>query len=261
MHPVKELHYFDTLYSVRNESVLKKWARSQLALLPDSKSDFRKIPAYDRVKRCEVRSLHLLANRSVSNIEYLDLYRPCIRTSKLLGEITPEYMILPEIGVQHLCRTVGNHAKIILIARHPVQRFISSVKLLAAHNRNVTKSPDAFSDEVLRVSIEMPNWMLVQDRLNDYRAALDLYRSYFPDVLLIAFDDLVKDTGTIHKQLETFLSVPVNKSRYDLIIKSKVNNGGRTPQVKPDVMARLERRFGGSIDYLNETFGVGHCAM
>ena len=177
MHPVKELHYFDTLFKVRHRRALQKYVDGQLAALSPGilkKFEAKRLPPEEH---CRIRALTLLSKRPTDAFDYLDLYRPCIRNNAYLGEVTPEYMILPEAGVSAMSDSLGRSTKIILLARNPVQRFLSAVKLLAAHNAKVG-SAQRFGDEVERIVAEMPAFMAQQDQLSRYSAALELYKKY-----------------------------------------------------------------------------------
>ena len=98
-------------------------------------------------EHCRIRALTLLSKRPPGALDYFDLYRPCIANNPYLGEVTPEYMILPEAGVSAMSNSLGRSTKIILLATNPVQRFLSAVKLLAAHNAKVG-SAQRFGEEV-----------------------------------------------------------------------------------------------------------------
>lgn len=258
MHPVKELHYFDTLFSVRSEVALKKYARAELQR--STRWNLNVWMDSNQAKRheCLVRTLKLLATRSVTSFDYIDLYRPCISENPILGEITPEYMILPEQGVQNLSENVGKDAKIILIARHPVMRFISSVKLLAAHNDAIKIDAD-FGVEISRIQREMPAWVEVQSDLSDYESALYKYRAHFDNVLFLSYDNLIGYPDKTHAELEQFLTVSIDKARYKKILKKKINSLGNTQPVPAATVSLLSKKFEKSIDFLHANFGKGNC--
>jgi hypothetical protein len=260
MHPVKELHYFDTLFSVRNEGALRKYTSSQLASKSMRTKAFVDFFGKTRRERCELRALKMLNTRPVSSIKYMDLFSPCLRQSGQLGEVTPEYMILPEAGVRRMSEEIGMDARIILLCRHPVQRFISAVKLLKAHNSRI-HSGESFSHDIAFVLQNMPKWIKVQEQLNDYQSALSKYQRYFPNVLCLSYDDFVTDVDKTHSQLEGFLDTQLVKMKYKQLLKRKINIVGKTDPVSQEVIEALEERFRSSISFLDERFGADACRL
>ena len=93
MHPVKELHYYDTFFNVRHENYLKDFSENQLKNLKGTKPKSKR-------DQCLIRTNEILYKTPISEVNYQDLYRPCIMDNEYLCEITPEYMILPNDGIK-----------------------------------------------------------------------------------------------------------------------------------------------------------------
>jgi hypothetical protein len=261
MHPVKELHYYDTLFKIRHENLLKRYSRSQLDIELDRLVNAETYEYIDKRYKCYIRTNKLLSTKSVLHLNYIDLYRPYIMEHDFLGEITPEYMILPEKGVKRLRQDTGKETKIILLARNPVNRFISAVKLLNTYNRNniVLKKiwlSFGLEKEVLKALKTMPAWIEHQTKLNDYESSLAVYRKYFSAVLFISYDDLVTHPEKIHGKLEGFLSIQIDKKQYELMLRNKINSTGLTGYISKRTMAKLTKLFKFSQEYLDRTFGI-----
>ncbi len=260
MHPLKELHYFDTMYSVRQEAVLRKYSQQQLAKENQTSLKPLIFQCISKRYRCFFRTLNLLSIHSVSSLNYPNLYYPYTDAKRLLGEITPEYMILPETGIQNMAEVIGSDAKIILIARNPTKRFISSVKLLKANNRE-TVPREIFEQALLKTMETMPGWMIVQDRLNDYESALSSYHKHFDNVLFLSYDNITQDIDETHSVLEGFLDQRVNKKRYQSLLGMRVNAIAETAPVSDQVVQSLNDRYKESIRFLEEYFGAGNCIL
>lgn len=243
MHPVKELHYFDTLYDVRHQDVLTKYSKAQLdrefeRLIKSKEHGYISNKKY----KCFLRTNKLLHENKVEDIDYKDLFRPCLMGNKMIGEITPEYMILPEEGVKYMAEIIGADAPIILITRDPVERFISAFKLLKVYGKeNVNMSN--FAKEILSVFDELPTWVEQQRLLSNYELAYNNYSKVFDNVTMISYDDLVNDADLVCSKLEIALGTEVNRDRYSLMLGKKVNQIGETSSIEEHTKKELARRL------------------
>lgn len=244
MHPVKELHYFDTLYKIRNQEVLTTYSQRQLGreldrLIKVDKHDYINNKKY----KCFVRTNKLLASRKVEDVDYLDLYRPCLMGNSAVGEITPEYMILPEEGVEFMANMLGKHTPIILITREPIDRFISAFKLLKAYgNEKVDMSN--FEEDIVNIFDSMPTWVEQQKQLNNYQVAYDKYSKFFNNVLMISYNELVSDIENTHGKLEKTLGVSVDIVGYRKVLGKKVNQISETGKLSEQTLKLLQEKLG-----------------
>lgn len=243
MHPVKELHYFDTLYNVRHPSILTKYSQRQLnrelerLIKADNHSYIN-----DKQYKCYLRTNKILANNIITDVDYLDLYRPCILGSRVVGEITPEYMILPDEGVKLMAEMLGDDTPIILITRNPVDRFISAFKLLKLYGSdNVDMSN--FERDLNSVFDEMPDWIKQQKKLNDYQSAILLYSKYFNNVICLSYEELVNDADKVISVLEDKLSVNIDKDKCKKILGVKVNQIGDTSSISQETYEFVARQL------------------
>lgn len=231
MHPVKELHYFDTLYDVRKQRILTEFSARQLERLENK-------PAVTKPQKCNLRANRMLTNRRVQNIDYVDLYRPCLLGNNVVGEVTPEYMILPEEGIKYMRDTIGADAKIILLTRDPLERFLSSFKLLKAYSE-ATPDFSNFERELLNCFDTMPTWIEQQRELNNYEAAADLYKKYFSNFLTMKFEDFIRVDEPLIGNLESFLEVEIKRGPLQNVASRKVNTITAAPGVTPETKERV----------------------
>jgi hypothetical protein len=257
MNPVKELHYFDTMFGVRNENVLRNFSRNQLEREIDRLIKANEYPFLNKRYKNSLRANFLLATKKVQDINYLDLFRPVANHHKILGEITPEYMILPPEGICKMREVVGDHAKIILLARNPVRRFISAFKLLMYGLPNSGQL--VFEDEMLKILEAGGEWLRVQDALNDYETALNNYQKEFPQVLMLSHDALFGAVEETAEKLSAFLETEISLPIFQNIVGTKINALDETKNLSESTLAILENRYLENQNYLDQFFGNGCC--
>lgn len=243
MHPVKELHYYDTLYGVRHPDILKEYSQRQIDRELNRLISATNYGYMDKRYKCYIRTNKILANKKIEDVDYLDLYRPCIAENEMLGEITPEYMILPEDGVKKMAEDLGRDTKIILIKRDPVDRFISAYKLLKMY-RGGKYDKEKVSEGILEVLETMPEWVAQQAKLNDYDSAIENYNRNFDDVLLLHYESIVGSPQGVASILEGFLDTPVDHASLSSLIKTRVNSIGDTGEVSDEVKGLVKERLG-----------------
>ncbi len=258
MNPVKELHYFDTLFGVRNENVLRHFSVNQLNREVEQIVKAKNFGFITKRYKNELRANFLLATKKVENIKYLELFRPCIQGNELLGEITPEYMILPDKGICKMREVVGEDAKIILLARNPAKRFVSAFKLL------MLGIPDAdmavFEEQMLATLNNGGEWLRVQDAFNDYETALGNYQRHFKSVLMLSYDGVFGAVEETAEKLSDFLEVELALPQYKKIVDTKINALDETRDLSKSTLSLLEARYSKNQAYLDKIFGDGFCA-
>jgi hypothetical protein len=258
MNPVKELHYFDTLFNVRSPGVLHKFSVNQLDRDIDRIFKANDFAFLDKRYKNSLRTNFLLSTKKVQHLNYIDLFRPCVHDHKLLGEITPEYMILPQKGIQKMRETIGEDAKILLLARNPVKRFISAFKLLMHGIPDSDKS--LFEEKMLSMLNNGGEWLRVQDAFNDYETALINYQQEFDQVLMISFDELFSDVEKTAEKLSEFLEINLSVDAYKSIVATKINSLDETKTLSKDTISLLEVRYAEKQTYLDSVFGNNICA-
>jgi hypothetical protein len=255
MHPLKELHYFDTLHGIRTPEALREFSRKQLQREVDricAADEFRFI---DKRFKNYLRSNFVLYSKNLADIDYLDLFRPCLQGHDTLGEITPEYMALPEAGVADMARVVGRDARIILVARNPVARVISSFKLLNVYN-SIKLDPVQAEARFVDLIASDSSWIRAQDRLNGYQGALELYSRHFESVLLLRYDDFSEHPERLHAELSAFLGVTIAQDRFAAVLGHRKNELGASLAYSAATLELLGRRYREQSDFLAQRFGT-----
>lgn len=115
----------------------------------------------------------------------------------VVGDITPQYCLLPDAGIAHMQR-LAPQAKIILLMRDPVERAISGSKM------KLSTSGVALSDEVLlqRASHRF------QLRMSRYSRMLERFEAAFPGRVFTGFlDDIASRPQQVLQDLCGFLGL------------------------------------------------------
>jgi hypothetical protein len=126
MPPVKELHYFDHLFVPEN----RRWTEGHI------KRSVRQSIKWHCTRLEEINLGHIgyMASLADARIFTEVWYRHCfdrpVAKGKVLGDITPEYCMIPEAGIQYLVKLLGP-VKIIYIVRNPFERALSQVRMNA----------------------------------------------------------------------------------------------------------------------------------
>src|SRR3546814_19238519 len=100
MHPIKDLHYFDTLYGIRPPSALTEFSLRQIMREIDALIASKSSKVLGKREKCYLRANQILATTPIEKIEYLDLFRPGLMGKALIVEVTPEYMLLEDSAIE-----------------------------------------------------------------------------------------------------------------------------------------------------------------
>lgn len=242
MHPLKELHYFDTLHGYRPGEALKKYSLSQLSREINRIVEARSFEFMNDRYRCYIRSNRLLAWTEVEHIEYHDLFRPFLSRYRLLGEITPEYMLLNEDAILKMREIIGADAGIVLICRNPVDRLLSAAKLFNVYNNLNMDSPTA--NQWLRQQLDQHSpWIQAQDAYNDYASASERYARHFRHFVAIAYETLIADPLTAARQLADGLAIRIDANRFAEGVHRVVNDLGDGVTWSEETQTALSLRY------------------
>jgi hypothetical protein len=120
MPPIKEIHYFD-----RNLRTARPSAGNRFDTALKQADTTRDREFIEKAR-------HLFADAQISPAGYADLFAS--RGSLLSGDITPGYSILPEETVATVAASFPK-AKILFLARDPVERAWSQISMWVRHGR------------------------------------------------------------------------------------------------------------------------------
>lgn len=257
MHPVKELHYFDTINGVRPQAALTDFSIRQLnreidAIVAADKYDF-----IDSTYKCMLRANKMLAFRQASDIQYSDLFRPMLMKRELLGEATPEYMLLSKDQVREMSKVVGTNAVIILLCRDPVKRLVSSAKLFNVYN-NLGMDNDELSRWLTSVIERSDSWIAAQDKYNDYEAAANNFTAFFPNFLALSFEKMISYPANAARQLEEALETRVDAEAF-IEGSAKVSNRLSEQRLEsPELINMINDRYAESRRFLQNRLGSAY---
>lgn len=249
MHPLKELHYFDTLYGYRSSQTLQDFSTQQIEreidhIVSSNDLGFVKNNKY----KCYLRTNRLLARLPIEKINYLDLFRHNLKNYQLLGEVTPEYMLFNEESIMKMRDIIGDDAGIVLICRNPVKRFLSAVKLMNSYNN--LQMNDVAANEWIECMLDSNDaWVQVQDKYNDYAAAIDLYSKKFSKFIAISYDNLIEKPISTAKEISEITNISINKKTFSQGLEKIVNNLGENHNISQKILLKIEKRY-----ELNQSF-------
>lgn len=253
MHPIKELHYFDTLYGIRSPNALIDFSLRQIMREIDSLITAKTSKVLSKREKCYLRANRILATTPIDKVEYLDLFRPCLMGRTLVGEVTPEYMLLEESAIDGMRGVIGDNAGVVLLCRNPVKRLLSAVKLMNVYNgMNLTQVQ---ADEWVRRMIEEnTSWMQAQDKYNDYEKAIVRFSAKFPHFAAVSYDEMIEDPMAVAKKLETSLDIKIDHGDFAAGTKKVANDLGDNLEISTEIVEILKERTSRQTDFLNEHF-------
>lgn len=242
MPPVKELHYFDHLFVPENRS----WTRSHIERGVD-----RAIRWHMEQKRIDRSYLTYLIALADSDIFTEQWYRKAFdrpgSKGKIIGDITPEYCMVPAAGVNYVRRLLGP-VKVIYIIREPVERALSQIRMYL--NRRSITSPTAQDWETFLENHDVFT-------RGDYERYIPQWRNAFADddTLFLPFQQLVSDPAGFLHLVERFLGVePISREAEKL--REPVH---ASPPSEPPAHVRsaFEYKLRSQRKFLQSEFGQG----
>ena len=258
MHPIKELHYFDTLFNIRPARALKDYSHHRLDRLQKKHSlidDQERISSCSKSVQCEIRANRMLANIEVEKLNYIDLFRPCVMHYKWLGEVTPEYMLMNKDQLVYLRDQLGPGICCVMVIRNPLKRFISAFKLRHAYMRpagEVTQSNEVLLEDLKSNLINKDGWLSCQVRFNEYTEAIDRFRSVFREnFLFFSLDEIVSNVEDVvgRVSMSTGLDFDLNIAKQ--VVSKKINETGVDLSLDDETLDLCSEFFETSIQAAN----------
>ena len=264
MHPLKELHYFDSLYRIRDPQALRDFTAVQLSNVVSARSlkkesDEKALPKHIQ---CYVRSNRILSTRQIESIDYQDLFRPCLQDHDWLGEITPEYMLMNAEQVHSARDVIGaERIVVVLMVRNPARRYLSAFKLGMAYMQDpavVEAQDQSVLLERFKQSLRSNDgWNHCQDLYSKYVETANLWANIFgDDFLLISLDELVGSTTTALLRIANRTDFQFDEHLVDDVMQAKVNDVGISFALDDEAQELCDRRFGKSINHLSDFMGT-----
>jgi len=157
--------------------------------------------------------------------EYFKLYNDTSE-KQLLGEISPAYLYNYIETVKNIKEYYGdsfNKIKIVMILRNPVDRLYSQYMMFKRDNLEPLNLYDATSNSVIASRMN-EDWNVFYDYIgfSKYYEQVKYYLDNFPNVKILLFEDVSKDTAHEVKMISEFIGV----EHYAVNTKTKFNKSG-----------------------------------
>lgn len=170
--------------------------------------------------------------------------------SKLRGEVTPAYSVLPPERIQFI-RWLMPDARIVFIMRNPIDRIWSNA-VYDLTRKGDKRTADALSRDELLSILDHENLIA----RSDYPRILQNWSSVYPEsqIQLLFYDQIRQDPRGLLCAVFAHLGVTqeVDWSRFPI---SERFNAGPSSTMPPDIRRMLETRYCPMIEQLYARFG------
>lgn len=225
----KELRYFATLYLGTGAP-----RAAALPILLRNAASLQKRPLLLAQLATEIR---LAAGGDEAYLRILGKLK-----GDLVGDISPQYCMLPDAGIAHMQR-LAPEAKVIFLMRDPVSRAISGGKMKAA-----AENPE-LDDARLRAHTLVP----FQIDMSRYSAILDRFERAFPGRVWTGFfDDIVERPLAVLEELCAFLGVEFRAEMFPHTAMTA--NPGKPFAVSAELKREVYGLLAGEYDRLEARF-------
>ena len=192
--PIKELNFFNALYFEKNSAYSGFWRR-ETALNRLN----RALTNNKNIDEGWLNQLIHLTREKIDSQWYKKLFSFAPK-HKLVGEITPEYAMLPIEGIKHVY-AMNPKLKVILMLRSPVNRALSHLKMI---NQN---EPSLTTDCLIEISKKSSFF-----ERGNYPKIIDNWLSIFSkeQVMISYYENITSDSDFFIEQVSSFLGVDIN---------------------------------------------------
>lgn len=239
MPPVKELHYFDHLYVPEN----RRWTAGHIRRSVKQSIKWHATHV-DEINLDHVAYMASLADQSIFTEDWYGrcFNRPAAR-GKVLGDITPEYCMVPDEGIAYLRKLLGS-VKIIYIVRDPFDRALSQVRMNAERRGlggggtdwlSLAREPDVATRGAYATYV--PRW-----------------QAAFPedDILFVPYGRIARDPAGVMRAIETLIGVKGFDGYKNL--EERIHST-RQVQLSDDALGFLREMTAGDAAFLRSHFG------
>ncbi len=227
--PYKEIHYFDEIYLDQSlaQSTLTRRERNRLSIL--TKELNKKLNGENISYSYLTFLAHLAFSEDKDDQWYLALFKEAA-SEKAIGEITPAYSALPELGVKHIKSLLGD-IKIIYILRNPVKRAWSQV-VTSRHWDTLDQQQISYQEWVEMIDAK---YSLLKGH---YTRTITTYEKYFaPDkILYLFYDDICLNPANLLQKVCEFLGIKYEAAYFNSTMISLFNSSP-----KMDIPEKVEK--------------------
>ena len=246
--PRKELRYFDAIHFHDFEKLRRQRLR-QFALRYNSyvKSVLSGADLQPNAKELEWNFRYAVVDRENYNDDwYESLFNKCDPT-KLTGEFSPNYSLLPAEGVQNMLK-VAPGAKIVLILRDPVDRLWSGSVYARRSKINGVPTDEDYKE------IEVESCKDIQMRFSNYSRVIPIFEDTFgvENVLYLFYDDIYTRPMDVLRRFSEFFELD-HKDAWYKSLREPVNEGPKVPR-NTALIAKMSERLSDELLWLEEKF-------
>jgi len=130
---------------------------------------------------------------------------------QICGEVTPEYSMLPDEGIQHLLN-LNTDCRIILLLRHPLERALSHVKMLVSRedaNRDMSREALLSATERFLGFADVWKRCRYEEIVPRWEKHVDSSRLFIG-----FFDDIRNQPASLMRDICQFLGVPFSETNF-----------------------------------------------
>ncbi|MEM9451828.1 MAG: sulfotransferase domain-containing protein, partial [Cyanobacteria bacterium P01_E01_bin.6] len=151
-------------------------------------------------------------------------------------------------------RELINNSYILLICRNPLQRTISSFRLMMEYNRQV-KTEDELNQFFLNLIKSENIWIKDQIRYSQYRKVKESYEKSFDKFLLLAYDDIISNPKYILEKISCFLDLDFMTPQMFDFFEQRINSLSMKYTPSPQVLEQLNNLLRVLSNDANELLG------
>lgn len=226
--PIKEVQYFNEIWLPHQ----RQWTSGHRDFQALDHLEWYFSKPRDEWDMRHVEYVCRITSGPISDDWYRAIFSHAPKNS-LAGELTPEYALLPDLGLQHI-RRLNNDIKIIFLVRDPIERAWSHANMLIRQQglERTTASFEAIIDshDVVERS--------------DYADTLDSLERNFPksNCLWMSLDHIRDNPG--ESLATTFAFLGVDTGAIDETLAGSVIHSGGASEIPKDILAMLWNRLG-----------------
>ena len=159
------------------------------------------------------------------HIDSFEAYKKCfsgVTDEKAIGDVSPSYANY-DVCIPKIKETLGKNTKVIFILRDPIQRAYSNYLHLVRENREKLTFYEALMQEEKRMKEKYSDfWYYIFN--STYLPKINRMKEYFDDILIITFEEFIKNPQKGIKEIYSFLGV--NDTFKPGNLDTKFNAGG-----------------------------------
>lgn len=242
---LKEIQYFNEIYIKEHESWTQNHRIQGIVNLIKNELANGVETNFEFIKR-----LSEMAFLPRNDIWYSSIFDSVSKNIKV-GDITPEYSLLPEKGIRHLFG-LNRDVKLILLLRHPVERDFSHIKMILKNKYG--KNLDLMTEkELLQHMISAADHDGVASR-SDYKTVEGLFTEVIPSANygVFLYDEIAENPIKLLTNVCEFLELEES----DEVFRDaeKASFVGPKFDMPEELREKLMRRHRDTVFYVNDKY-------